>query len=329
MNKYRDIKPVKATKDRSKYKLATFVGFRIGDLGMYDQAQKMRDWADFVVRDRGLETAVKQELVSITAGKPVVLDTRKNIFGRVNKDRGLPLDPRLKLRSRNIILLAKEAKGKRYEYTRLQTNDNKLAVVWGQLPEHTLVTFPARIQRHDGAGYLLSSSSAQESKTVFKQVDEEINYFDEYIKALGIDVTPIDDLIPYHNSTEDSWERYVIVRGIVTYIGIGNENFRGTPCALIDKETGYDTEYQVKFYVPDHLRIKFGQYSEIILLGKTKPIKEVDPDNAKRKVTVAVSIDAWGIMTVPGKTTSPRKSLLEDDDDEIDFEGFIPTGGSK
>jgi len=326
MNKYRSVKERRPGKDRSKYKLGVFVGFKIGDTGMQDAAQKMRDWAEFVTNNQGLEEAIKQGLITVSEGQTVILDSRAKVFGRVNKQYGLPLDPKLRLRSRNIIMLAREASGKKLEYTRLQTNDNKLAQAWSQLPADRLVTFPARIQKHDNSGYLLSSSSDEKNKTIFKEVKEPIDFDAEFEKTLGQDVIPIEDLIAYHDATTKSWERYVVLKGVVSYIGLDNETYRGIPCSLIDPESGYEAENQVRFYMPDHIRINFGQYSTVYVLGKIKPVTEQDPadPDKKKKITVDVSVDTWGVRPIKGLATPARSSLIEEDEDVTQIEGFVP-----
>ena len=319
LSKYRKLPKIKR---RSKYALGTFLGFKIGDIGMADDAQRMRDWAKFCVenRDRGQDWAIEHQLVREQGDTLVVLDTRQKVFGRPNKNYLEPLPPATKLRRRNIILLAKESTGETLEYSRLQTNDNKLALAWGQLPFHVPVTFPASIQTHDNAGYMLSSSSAEASKTVFRQVKEDWDIYNLFVDTLGEDVTPLNEFEKYHEATKDAWDRWVLLKGVVSNINFDSENWRGIPGTLIDPEMGYEAEYSVRFYVPQHLKVNFGQYSEIYLLGKSREIRRTDETSQKR-VKVAVVVDAWGFMPIPGRTTTPQESLLEDDEEEV--EGFI------
>jgi len=283
MAKHRELRPFRR---KRKYPLANFVGFKIGDLGLQDDAQRMREWARFVIERDGLDYAKEQGLVEEREDSIVVLDTRRTIFGRPNKNYGKPLPPTLKLRRRDIILLAKQADDDSFEFTRLQTKDNKLAVAWGQLPFHTPVAFP-------------------------KKWAEE-------------NLTPIEDVMKYHEATKEAWDRWILVKGVVASINAESESFRGIPCLLIDSEAGYEAEKSVLFYVPEHLKLSFGTYSEIYVLGKTRGITAID-EETKQKYTADVVIDAWGFMPVPGKSTSPESSLLEpEEEEEEEIKGFIP-----
>jgi len=320
MGKYRERKPYKR---KRKYRIGNLLGFKIGDLGMQDDAQRMRDWTEFVINRDGLETAVKQGLAKETEESIETLDTRAKIFGRPNKQYGQPLSPTLKLRRRDLIFLAKEAIGETYEYARLQTKDNTFAIAWSQLPDHRLVAFPASVQSHDTSGYLLSSSKAEGTKTIFREVKETFDAFKEFEKWAKTIVTPINELPKYHEATKDAWDRWVVVKGVVASISYESETYRGIPCMLIDSKEGFEAEESIMFYAPTHLKMNFGVYSEIYVIGKTRAIMDTDEDT-KRKYTVDVVLDAWGFMPIPGKTTEPKSGLLESPDEEEEIKAFIP-----
>lgn len=330
MGAYKKAPVVKYKKKESKYRKATIMGFKIGDLGMVDRAARMREWAQVVVDNNGLDEARKQGLVTVHEGKTLVLDTRDKIFGRTNKKKGEPLDPKLKLRERTIILLAKEPNDNSFMYTRLQTSDNKLALAWGQLPFNTMITAPIRIGRKDNAGILAASSSDPKDMTIFRQVDEKVDFFKTFEECMGGDVTPISDVPKYHLATEKNWERFVLVKGIVSSINLENPTYRGIQCVLMDEDEGYEEDQQVKFYVPDHIRINFGLYSKVYVLGKTKASyvdseDEFDAKGKPKKILAEVTIDTWGIILVPGATTEPGQDtgLLEEEEEE-QIDGFVP-----
>jgi len=319
MSRHRELRPFRR---KRKYPLASFVGFKIGDLGLQDDAQRMRDWAKFIVERDGVEIAKQQGLVAEQDGSLVVLDTRPTIFGRPNKNHGKPLPPTLKLRRRDIILLAKQAEDEDFVFTRLQTRDNRLALAWDALPFHVPVAFTAAIQQQGPSYYLLSSSSAEQTRTIFRELKEKWDIFNIFKSWADESLTPIEDLIKYHEATQDAWDRWVLTKGIVANINVETETFRGFPCLLIDSEEGYEAEKSVLFYVPDHLKLTFGLYSEIYLLGKTRAIIAQD-EETKRKYIADVVIDSWGFFPVPGKSTSP--SLLEpEEEEEEEIKGFIP-----
>jgi len=327
LSKHRKFKP-SAFKRQRKYPVKTFIGFKIGDLGMVDDAQRMRDWAKFQLDRQGREWCEEHGLVRMVDGKLRVLDTRQKIFGRDNKNYGKPLDPKLKLRRRTLIMLVKTPDSDEYEYARLQTNDNRLALAWGQLPQGVLCTFPAAVVSHDTAGYMLNSTSQQGNMTIFRQVKEQVDCYKIFEEWAEPRLTEINEVKQYHEAVKDAWDRWIVVKGVVSSIGFENETFRGIPGTLIHPELGYDPEYSLRFYIPTHLKITFGDYSEIYLLGKTRGItaeQEVETDTGetvKKRVLVDVAVDAWGFFPVPGKSTPPRSSLLESDDEE-EIEGFI------
>lgn len=327
MSSHRQIKILKRTSSKRKYKLGNLVGFMIGDLGMVDDANRMREWAKYCVGNRGLEYAKDHQLVVEMTGEIRYLDTRKKLFGRPNKGFNQPLKPTLKLRRRNLIFLAKQADEENFVYARLQTNSNKLAIAWSQVPMHVPVAFPASIQSKDTSGYMLSSSSAKDTMTIFRQIKEDWDIYKEFVKALEPDLTPINKVEQYHEATKDAWDRWIVIRGVVASIAFDNQTYRGIPCTLVDAEAGYDADESVTFYIPEHLKITFGLHSEIYLIGRTRAIKDTidDPDNEgkSKKITIAVVIDAWGFMPVPGRTTQPKSNLLEVEEDEEVIEGFI------
>lgn len=318
LGRHRQLKPYKRAR---KYQIASFVGFKIGDLGIKDDAQRMREWARFIIDRDGVEEAKRLGLVAEQDDKIVVLDTREKVFGRPNKNYRQPLDPKLKLRRRTLIMLAKEGNGE-LEYTRLQTNNNKLALAWSQLPFYRPVAFPAAVQNHDNSGYLLSSSSAEATKTIFREVKEDWDVYSLYEAWAKENLTPFEDVIRYHDATKDAWDRWILLRGIVASINLESQSFRGTPCMLIDPERGYDSSMAFLFYIPEHLKITFGVYSEIYLLGKTRGIETVDEETGQ-EYTSDVAIDAWGFMPIKGRSTKPEESLLEEEAEE-EVQGFIP-----
>jgi len=319
MVKYREYKTLKR---KRKYPLENFVGFKIGDIGLTDDAQRMREWARYVVDRYGLEYAKQQGLVEEREDEIVVLDTRKTIFGRENKNYGKPLPPDLKLRRRDLIFLAKKADDEEFMFTRIQTKDNKLAVAWGDVPFHVPVSFTAAVQTADASGYLLSSSSAKATMTVFREIKEKWDVYKIFKKWADENLTPIRDALKFHEATKDAWDRWILLKGIVASINFENETYRGIPATLVDTETGYSAEDSILFYIPDHLKVNFGVYSEIYLLGKTRGIQEVDEETGA-KFTVDVTVDAWGFFPVPGKSTEPQESLLEEEGEE-EIKGFIP-----
>ena len=322
MNKHRKFKVSRKTQASP---LKTFVGFKIGDLGMQDWAERIREKAKRVVQTDGAEAAEELGLVKITEKQVLILDTREKVFGRPNDNHGEPLDPKLKLRTHDMFMLVKDASNGEFEFARLQTNDNKLAMAWNSLPFHIAVSFPALVKEHTKGYYLLSATTAKDNPTVFKQVEVDWTPYDEFVKWADPILKPIIEIPKYHQAVKSSWDRWVVVKGIVDYIGFENETrFGQTPGLLVDEYNGTEVDYQVRFYVPEHIKVDFGQYSCVYILGRTRSWTAVDPESNQR-YTVDTVVDAWGFTGVKGKVIPKDSSLLEDLDEEEEevVQGFI------
>ena len=304
--------------ERKRAQIGYFIGFLIGDVGMRDIAQEMRDRAERTIDRYGFDYAKEKGLVN-DAGE--VLDTRPYVFGRKNPNFGKPLPESKHIRSHRLYLICKEAKSDRWELAHLQTNDNRLALAWCDLPFYKWVSFPALIQSHDSTGYQLTGSTAKETMTVFREVKQDIDTWEVYEKVMKPQLTPIKDVEKYHEAVKDAWDRWIVVYGIVGYLGLERETAFGIPGRLLDTEMGYDVEYQVRFFVPEHLKINFGRYSETYLFGRTRRAKYRDPETGNLE-DADVVIDAWGFYPNPKYTVEPE--ALEEYLEEEEISGFIP-----
>jgi hypothetical protein len=314
-----------AISEGAQAKLGYFIGFLVGDPGMRDQAEEMRDRAERVIDQYGFDYAKEKGFVN-EAGE--VLDTRTVVFGRKNPNFGQPISEGMHIRSHRLYLICREVNSEKYELAHLQTNDNRLALAWCKLPFYTWVKFPALIQEHDTTGYRLTGTTSRNAlfksedgkPLYFQRVDEKRDTYEVYEEVFKPQITPIKDVEKYHEAVKDAWDRWVVTYGIVSYLGLDRETFFGMPGRLIDVDMGYDPEYQVRFYVPHHLKIDFGLYSEAYLFGRTRRAKYRDPESGEL-VDADVVIDAWGFYPNPKyKTETTHEELLE----EEEIEGFIP-----
>ncbi|RLC81837.1 MAG: hypothetical protein DRI61_03280 [Chloroflexi bacterium] len=302
---------------RQKAEIKHFIGFLIGDCGLRDRAEEMRSRAERAVSRYGLDYAIEKGLVN---EKGQVLDTREMVYGRANPNYRKPIPENLHLRSHRLYLLVKEAEGKKFELAHLQTDNNALALAWCQLPFYKWVTFPALVQEHSSIGYRLTGSTAKETRTIFREVKYDADPFEVYEKFFKPQLTPIGKVEQYHEAVKDAWDRWIICYGIVGYLGLERETLFGIPALLLDPEYGVEAEHQVRFFIPEHLKINFGEYSEVYVFGRTRRSRYRDPETGNL-VDGDVVIDAWGIYPNPKYTVEPSKAEIEE---EEGIEGFIP-----
>lgn len=294
-----------------------FIGFMVGDVGLRDKAEEMRDKAERTIDRYGFDVALEKGLVN-AAGE--VLDSRPKVFGRKNPRYGQVLGVRAKIRSHRLYFLCKQARDKKWELAHLQTNDNGLALAWCNLPYYRWVTFPALVQAHDSTGYRLTGSTAKGTLTVFKAVKEERDPYNVYEEVFKPQITPIRKVESYHEAVKEAWDRWIVCYGVIGQLGLERETMFGIPGRLLDTDIGYEAEGQVRFYIPEHIKINCGVYSEAYIFGRTRRSKYRDRETGKL-VDADVVIDVWGMFPNPKLTMEPT---VDEYIEEEQIEGFIP-----
>ncbi|MHC4748418.1 MAG: hypothetical protein ACYTFW_00955 [Planctomycetota bacterium] len=325
MNRHRKLKPFVSS--RSSAKISNFVGFKVGSAGIRDRAEEMRSWADGVIRRLGKQKALAQNLITMINGEVVYLDTRDKVFGRENKNRGEPLDPDLKILSHDLFMMCKTAEDTNHRLARLQTSNNRLAVAWASLPSMRPVSFPAIEKERNPATLMLSGSMAEETRTVFKAINVDWKPYDIFAKFAENVVVPVGRIKRHFLSTMGDWNRWIITQGLVTDIRFNNNlPWRGTPATIADPEKGSDPKHQCNFYIPDHVDISVGALSEAYLIGFTKgrfvTTDEVDAEGNPIRILQEVSIDAWGLHGIEGRTVMDVEDIFGKREEEV-IEGFI------
>ena len=297
-------------------KIGYFIGFLIGDVGLRDKAEEMRNTAERCIDREGFDVAVQKGYVN---EEGEVLDFRPKVFGRKNPNFGKPLGDR-HIRSHRLYFIGKEASSKKFEIIHLQTNDNKLALAWCDVPFYQWVTFPALIQEHDSTGYRLTGSVAKETLTVFRAVKEERDTFEVYEEVMKPLLTPIANVEKYHEAVKEAWDRWIVTYGIIGYLGLERETMFGIPGRLLDSELGFEADYQVRFFIPEHIKINCGKYSEAYIFGRTRRSMFRDRETGEL-CEGDVVIDVWGMY--PNPKLSTEIDIVEEDEEER-IEGFIP-----
>jgi len=93
---------------------------------------------------------------------------------------------------------------------------------------------------------------------------------------------------------------------------------------LMDAEAGIETEHQVRVQIPEHVKVDFGEQSEVIVFGRTKRTAIRDEETQQWIPNKGdVVITANGIWPIPGLTTPKETSQLETLEDEDQIEGWL------
>jgi len=310
---------VRSVSSGRKSKLGNFLGFMIGDMGMRDIAEEMRNRVEREIRRYGFDYVKEQGMVDDEGN---VLDFREKVFGQPNPNKGEVLPENKHIRSHNLWMIAKTADSDKFELAFMQTNNNALALAWNQLPPFQWVTFPALIQSHDSTGYKLSGSTAKATKTVFKAVKCDRSVYEVFEEVMGPHVTPINKIEDHYEATKDAWDRWVVTYGIISNLNTDRETFFGVPGLLIDADEGYEPENQIRFYVPMHVPVNCGVFSEVYLFGRPRRAKYRDQESGEL-VDGDVVVDAFGILPNPLFMVGKDEAVLEDEEEE-EIDGFIP-----
>jgi len=309
-----------------KAKATLFKGFIIGDSGMFDKAELLRNEAKRFVEKYGVEAAIEQQY--ITADNQVI-DRRVKVYGRTNLDYLKPLPTTTKLRTRTIHMIAMKIpnigepleKYEVYKYGTIQTNDNALSLGWGQVKLFVPCQIYGIIKEETETDFKLNSSQAQDTVSIFKAIRNEDWALDKiFMDVVTPKLTKIEKVEQTHEYTKDAWDRIVFVRGIVTWINRDKPSPWGSIWMGLMSD-GEDVS-EVRVRVPAHLDIDFGEESEIIVIGKTNRTKAKDPDTGKL-VNADVVIDAVGLYPIRGLTTPAEVGKKAPAEDEVEIEGWL------
>jgi hypothetical protein len=323
-----------------KYKATAFTGFIIGDNGLWDKAEQMRNDARRFVESHSIEEAIAANLID---QENRVLDQRDKVYGRANPNYLKPLPETTKIRSRTLHLIARKNGEDKYMRGTIQTNDSKLSVGWSKVKffvpcqtfgiikeeegmkltkEEKEMMTPEEIEqfvRTHPIIFRLNSSQAEDTMSVFKAVKEDMDVDQIFMDLIGSEVTPVADVEKRHELTKDAWDRIIFVRGIVTWINRDRPSPWGSVFMGLMSDGEDATE--VRISVPSHLSIDFGEDSEIIVIGKTRRTKTKD-DNDKL-VDADVVIDAYGLYPLKGLATPSEVGKPEQLEDDTEVEGWI------
>ena len=327
MNSYRREKSFQLV--RKKGNIQVLYGFIVGDLGLFDRAEMIRNQVKSYIRKEGIEAAREAQLID---GDNRILDQRAQIYGRENPNYLEVLPPELHLRSRTLLMIARKNSDKTFKLGSIHTEDNRLARAWDKVKFYTPCQVPINLKEEiedrktkEGkvvifGDFKANSSSAQETTSVFKAIKEDWDVDKILMETVEKQITPIEKIEEVHNATKDVWDRRIIIRGAVTWVSIDRPTpFGSIWMQVMDPD---NEENVVRCMIPEHLSIDFGEGSEIIIFGKTKVSKYRDKDSGEL-VEGDVIVDVHGIYPIPGLSTSREASIPETLEDETEIEGWI------
>ena len=294
-----------------------FEGFLWGALPFRDRAQEIRERAKLYVKRHGKVAAMQEQLIDREGN---ILDTREKIFGRDNPNYLKPLDPNLKLYEKTLFGIFR-APNEDFKFTSFQTTNNALAAAWEKISMPKRCFVPCEtwaLRAGDGTMNKLSGSVAQDTKTVFRPIERDWDIEKIIRETMKEDFVPLDEVETHYEDFKDAWDRYIVVEGMIVNITPEwRSQWWGVPARLIDPEG--ETDATVRIYIPNFWKINFGEYTEAIILGKTRRSMRYDRETGTREAGDVV-IDCHGIFPLPGLTTSPSESISEE---EEEFEGWV------
>jgi hypothetical protein len=315
MNKYRRQAQFQKT-ITTKKKAEQIMGFLIGDMGLIDKAEQIRQKAKRYIEEHGVEAAIEAQLIN-QAGQ--VLDTREQIYGRPNPKYLEPLDPNLHIRSRTLLGFFKKANSEEpFKFTTIHTEDNVLAKAWSNVKFYIPCTTYGIIKEDNGYEMKVNSSTAENTRTVFRPIKEDIDVDKIVMDYAEKHLTKLSELEQYHEHVKEAWDRRVVVRGIVSWINIDRPTSYGSIwMGLMDPE---DETVSVRCLLPDHLTIDFAEASEILVFGRTRRYKSRDENG--ELVDADVIIDVQAIYPLMGLTI-PREAVNKQQEEEVEISGWV------
>lgn len=305
-----------------KAKAVAIVGFIIGDAGLWDKIENMRNAAKRYVEKNGIEAAIENNFIN---GDNQVLDQRKELFGKENIHYLEPLDAKVKDMSRTLHLIARLNGAKEYKYGTLQTNDPSLARGWSKIKFFVPCTTFAIVKEdilttEKVVGeFKLNSSQAEETTTIFKAIkDDAIDVDKIFMEVVTPMLTKIGNVEKTHEALKGAWDRRVFVRGTVAWIN----RDRPSPWGSIWMGLMDDNSNEVRVSIPEQIAADFGELSEVIAFGKTNR-KQTKDQQTEKYVDADVAIDAIGIYPIKGLVTPSNLNKPESLEDSPEIEGWV------
>lgn len=230
--------------------------------------------------------------------KVVVLDNRKEINGKTNKNFGKPRPEHRYVRELKIAARkpgeTKFTKGK----LTLWNQAANLSVPFGKL-----VGFKANGELEDGKYNLRSSVSTQFDIKQELPKEEIVKIIDD---AFADDYKELGECLEYHRANADNWDRLVVTEGTVQFIRISNDPKVNHQIVLNDDSLPQGTR-PISVWIPNELgnTIDFGRNSIVTIIAQTGLGKGYDPETKSKTDEDVLMLNALGVFGRPGMTTPP------------------------
>lgn len=330
INEYRKTKAVKLFQSSRKRNtnVATVYGFIVGTRGLWDKADQIRNTAKRFIKNHSLEAAKEQGFVD---GDNQILDTRQTIFGRPNTKYGQVLHPKLKVLDLLLYGFFRHNGDKKFKFGTLQTSDNAIAMAWdrdiiqsGRFFKPCQVTVIVKEETDDEL--TLTASTAEETKSVFRAVNEEWDVgkiVDDAMVPLLSKIEDVEGYFMQHSKNgKAEWNARVFVKGIVAFMNTDRVDALGMiPMGVMDP-TNEDKLIKVRVN-PSTTSLDFGELSEVYVFGKPSRSMFKDRENDNKLMEGDVVIDAYGVYAT---VKIPRVGAGPGEDAEYDIpqvEGWL------
>ena len=277
--------------NRKKRETTIIYGFISGDRGIWDKADQVRREVKKFIDKNGMQAALEAQKID---GDNNILDQRPKIYGRDNPNYLKPLDPNLHVLDRILYGFFRKNGEKTYKYGSIQTSDNRLARGWSKVKFYVPCQVPTIIKEETDNFITLTSSSAEDTLSVFKAIKEDIDIkavIDETLEDQWTEISKVED---FHEKFKDAWDRRIFVKGIVAWINTDRPTpYGAVKMGLMNPD---NEDEQVIVEIPEQIGIDFGELSEVYVFGKTR--RSMYYDEEHKLAEGDVNIQATGIFVV-------------------------------
>lgn len=314
-------KDVKRAAFVPKAEVSPVVGFIVADTGLWDKINNMIQAAQSYVKSHSIDLAVRDQYIN---GDGQVLDRRKKIFGKDNKDYLKPLKDKVVDSSRTLGLIARIADGTDYKYGTIQTNDAPLARGWSKVRFYTPCQTFGIVKDNPKEGFFkLNSSQAEETTSIFKAVKEDIDVDAIFHQVVDPQLTAITAVERTYELIKEAYDRTLFVKGTVAWIARDRVNNWGAIRMGIMDDDGNELIVSI----PEYLSKDFGELSKVVVIGKPDrgDLKIVDDETKKttwEKKKGDVYLQAIGIYVIERTPEDVYSADVLGETTQI--EGWIP-----
>jgi hypothetical protein len=306
--------------NKPKSEVIRVVGFIIGDSGHWDKIGSMIGQAKSYIKKHNIPEAINAGYIN---GDGAFLDTRQKLFGKPNPNFGNVLTGKEVDSTRTLYLCARLGDDTTYKIGSIQTNDAAMCRGWGKASQHqfTACATWGIVKEVTETSFKLNASGAEETTSVFTAITEEINVGEVFYQCVADKLTEITKVETMYELIKEAWDRFLYVKGKVTWIG----RDRPTPFGSIKMGIMDDEGNELVISLPEQVSKDFGELSEVIVYGKPdrSDLKVVGEDGKATysKGQGAVYINAVGVYVV--KATPSDVFSTDASGNEKDIEGWV------